>query len=116
MIVMPKSQAGKWSLGLAAAALVVFIAWQIGLALEIRPEFGPPPVTVLNWNLVILTSELLCLAAAVTGLAGLIRNKERSVLVFIVTIGGFLIILTLIGIWLNLYLNPHQAPKRLPGL
>jgi len=102
-------------LGLAAAALVVIIAWQIGLALEIRPEYVPPSVTVLNWNLVILTSELLCLAAAVTGLAGIIRNKERSVVLFIITFASLLIILIIIGIWLNLYFNPHEAPKRLPG-
>jgi len=112
---MPKSKAGKWSLALAAAALVVFIVSRIGLAAGMHPEIESPAVTAFNWNLVIMVSFLFCLAAAVSGLAGIIRNKERSVVVFVVTIGGFLIILSLIGIRLNLYLNPHEAHKRLPG-
>ncbi len=115
MIIMPKSKAGKWSLALAAAALVVFIASRIGLVFGMHPEFESPAVTAFNWNLVIMVSYLLCLAAAVSGLAGIIRDKERSIMVYVVTLGGFVMILTIISSWLYFYFNLHEAHKRLPG-
>ncbi len=90
--ILPRTLTGKWCLAFAIAAVLAFIAWQIGLALEPRPSLGPPPVD-FNWSLVFYVSVLALMAALLTGLFSIIKSGERSVLVFLTTLLGLFVLL-----------------------
>ena len=80
---LPKTSLGKWSLYLAIAFILVFALFVV--LTEVPTDFnGPPP----GFNPVaLLTLEVIVITAAgatfITGLISVLRNKERSVLVFI---------------------------------
>ena len=74
--ILPKSVLGWWSIGLVVVSILFFALFQVIL--------GPGP----DYNMALayaLTAILAgtALAAFVTGLSSIIRNKERSILVFV---------------------------------
>ena len=74
--ILPKSLMGWWSAGLVIASLVFFVLFDVIL--------GPGP----DYNMALayaLTIVIAGVSAAVfaTGLIGIIRSKERSILVFV---------------------------------
>jgi len=79
--VLPKTSLGRWSVGFAIAWILFFVLSEVIL--------GPGP----NYNMVLaygLTTvdTAIAVAAFVTGLIGIIKNKERSVFVFLATAIG----------------------------
>jgi hydrogenase-4 membrane subunit HyfE len=80
---LPKTSLGRWSLGLAISFVVVFVVaagpfreqWGLGE----NEELVNPVLTVVLAIIIVGISG----AALVTGLVGMIKRKERSVLVFL---------------------------------
>jgi hypothetical protein len=82
--ILPKTSLGWWSVGLVIAIIVLFI-------------FVPE---VTNRSLeVAASSGFACLAGAalVTGLISIIKNKERSILVFLTTAIGLFALIIAVG-------------------
>jgi hypothetical protein len=79
--ILPKSSSGWWSAGLVIASLALFVLFEVIL--------GPGP----DYNMALadaLTIIIAGISAAVfaTGLLGIIKSKERSVLVFAAMVVG----------------------------
>jgi len=112
---LPKTRLGKWSVGIAVACLLISTAWQIGLAVERHrnavwerlhpvPYMRPPLPTVFNWNLLSYIAIILCVCTSVVGVIS--SARERSIVVWVITLTGVLILLLMLG---NLFF-PHQTP------
>jgi hypothetical protein len=78
---MPKSASGWWSVGLVIASLVLFVLFSVLLGQ------GPSYNMALAYALTIV---IACVSAALfaAGLIGIIKSKERSVLVFVAMVVG----------------------------
>ncbi len=88
--VKPKSPLGKWSVRFAAVFLLIFILASILTGLggvdlgPVGPIFG-------------ITFGLSGLAALVTGLISIVKNKERSILVFLAVFLGIFALVFILG-------------------
>jgi len=82
--ILPKTPLGKWSVGLVIAIIVLFI---------VVPEIANRPLEVAA------SSGFACLAGAalVTGLISIIKNKERSVLLFLTMAIGLFALIIAVG-------------------
>jgi len=99
---MPKTNIGKWSVGLILAMFILFF---IGSSLTnslyesvssgstIIEDIVSRPFLVIS----MLVGFSAGISAFVTGLIGIIKLKERSVLVYMATIIGALLIVILVG-------------------
>ena len=80
---LPKTSSGRWSLGLAIAFIVLFVAAMVPLreqwGLDENEELVNPVLTVVLTIILVGTA----VAALVTGLVGAIKRQERSILVFL---------------------------------
>jgi len=100
--IMPKTQLGKWSLGLIAAMPVLFF---IGMSFtNLLYESVPAGNSILEdiagrpaLAITMLAGNVSGISAFITGLIAIIRQKERALLVFVATVIGALLILFLIG-------------------
>lgn len=99
---MPKTSFGKWSLGLIAALVVLFFLGSLSTNLlyqavpagsTISEDMVGRPVLALT----MLAGFVAGMAAFITGLIALIRQKERASLVYVATIIGLLLMLFLSG-------------------
>lgn len=102
MEIMPKTQSGKWSLGLIAAMPVLFF---IGMSFttllyesvpagnSIVADIAARPALAIA----MLAGYVSGISAFITGLMAIIRQKERALLVFVATILGALLIVFLVG-------------------
>lgn len=98
MSILPKSLLGRWSVGLAAANILLNVLF---LVLVARGGLGPGPVApIAN-----ATTGISGIAALVTGLISMIKSKERSILVYLGM--GLLVLLFLLGE----FLFPHWSPS-----
>ena len=99
---MPKTQLGKWSLGLIAAMPVLLF---VGMSFtDLLYESVPAGNSILEdiagrpaLASTMLAGNISGISAFITGLIAIIRQKERAPLVFVATIIGALLILFLIG-------------------
>jgi len=93
--ILPKSYPGKWSIGSLAAFVVFFVTFQLLVA------SGQRGGETFFSNLVLTIPILLAGAAGVlsflTGIIGVIRNRERSILVFLAMLVGLFVLLFSIG-------------------
>ena len=82
--ILPKTPLGRWSVGLVIAIIVLFI---------FVPEAANRSLEVAA------SSGFACLAGAavVTGLISIIKNKERSFLVFLTTAIGLFALIVAVG-------------------
>lgn len=82
--ILPKSSLGWWSVGLVIAIIVLF---------GVIPDTPGTEITALGRALAIGFAGIST-AALVTGLIGIVRIRERSILVFLTTtIGLFALII-----------------------
>ena len=94
--ILPKTSLGKWSIGLAAAFILINI---LSVVLTGLGGVGPGPVGPII-GVAFATSGI---AALVTGLISIIKSKERSILVILaVAVGAFVVIFGL-----GEFLYPH---------
>ena len=93
--VLPKTPLGKWSVGLFAA-LILFLVLFIILV-----SSGQRGGETFFSNLLLTVPMLLAgtcgVAAFVTGLIGIIKSKERSILVYLAILIGFDILVFCLG-------------------
>jgi len=95
--ILPKSSLGRWSVGLAGAFILLFVIFQTFAAFVRRnpvPNPGPPSPVIF---MAVVADYISGVAAFVTGLISIIKSKERSILVFLVVVIGFLALLFLLG-------------------
>ena len=103
----PKSNIGKWSIGLI---VMVPILLYIGMSFVSFYESVPAGKTIPQDIIVrpgialpMLAGFISGIAAFFTGIIGIIRKKDRSILVFLSTVMGFFVLL-----WcLAQFLFPH---------
>ena len=95
VVILPKSYLGKWSIGLIAASILFWAVFGL-----LRASGQRPGETVFS-NLALTIPGMLLVTSGVlaflTGLISVIRNRERSILVFVAMLVGFFILLFLIG-------------------
>ena len=79
--ILPKTPLGWWSVGLVVANILFFVLSQVIL--------GPgPDYNMALANTLTIVATCIAVAAFVTGLIGIIKSKERSILVFLTTAIG----------------------------
>jgi len=93
----PKSNLGKWSIG-----LIVIVPILLYIGMSIVNFYGSVPAgnTILHDIIVrpgialpMLAGFISGIAAFFTGIIGIIRKKDRSILVFLSTAIGFFVLL-----------------------
>jgi len=98
---MPKTKAGKWSVGLIIVFFVLFGVFQLLVA------SGQRGGATFFYNLVLTIPIFLAgisgIFAFIIGLISIIKSKERSVLVFIATAIGLFVLIFVLGE----FLVPH---------
>ena len=101
--ILPKTSLGRWSVGLAAAFVLLFVLHQTFAASARRnPPANPtPPNPVII--MAVVADYISGIASIVTGIVSIMRRKERAILVFLVEIVGFFVLLFLLGE----FLFPH---------
>ncbi len=99
---MPKTKLGKWSVGLIIAMFLLFVVGRL-FYLKIYTSVSAGE-TILSdiairpgLGLSMLSGFASGIIAFIVGLTAIIKNKERSILAFIATIIGALLILFLAG-------------------
>ena len=96
---LPKTALGKWSVGLIVGSPLFFL-----LAMLILLWSGQRSEDIETFfsNLAIAIPMLLAgicgISAFFTGIIGIIKSKDRSVIVFITTIMGFFIFLVVVSL------------------
>lgn len=88
---LAKTKLGKWSIGLIIAFLAFIGIFLLFIALGERG--GQTFFSNLKLALSGLSSAASAIASFIVGLISIIKSKERSVLVFISSLIGFLILL-----------------------
>ena len=90
--ILPKTSLGRWSVGLAAAFILLSILFAVLTGLG---GVGPGPVAPIVIATVIF--GISGIAAFVTGLISIIKSRERSILVFLAVIVGLLVLIFCLG-------------------
>ena len=92
---MPKTTLGKWSVALIFAFIVFLISFQ--LIVTSGQRGGETFFSALVLTIPILIAGICGVSAFVTGLIGVIRSRERSVIVYLAVTIGFLVLLFGLG-------------------
>lgn len=98
----PKTTLGKWSIGLVIAAFLCFVVFVIEVAFGFR---GGDTFDFRDlWaGIPIMIAGVCFISALMTGVIGIIKYKERSVLVFLSAAAGLFVLLLVLGE----FLFPH---------
>ncbi|RJQ31856.1 MAG: hypothetical protein C4562_05300 [Actinobacteria bacterium] len=96
MSILPKTRVGRFSAGFIAAFFVLF-GLQIVLVTVFHQEGGNGLWSNPSLAITGLSALFSGLAAFFTGVFSLFWKKERSVLVFLASLIGFLLLIFLIG-------------------
>jgi len=99
--ILPKTPLGKWSIGLIIAFIVFIVAFQLLVASGQRG--GKTFFSNLVLTIPILLAGTSGVFAFLTGLIGVIRNRERSIFVFLAMLIGLFVLL----FWLGEVIFPH---------
>ncbi len=94
--VLPKSYLGRWSVGLAAAFILLSVLSSVLTGLG---GVGPGPVGPI----ITFAFGISGIAALVTGLVSVTKSKERSILVFLALVVGLFTLFFFLGE----FLVPH---------
>jgi len=86
----PKSRFGKWTVGLISFFLLAFTL--LFIFAEVLDVIPFDIVRILG-----ATTVIASIIAFFTGIIAILKNKERSVLVYLSTIIGFVVISFIIG-------------------
>jgi len=92
---------GRWSIGLIASLFLFYVLFQLLVASGQRG--GETFFSNLALTIPILLAGISGLSAFLTGIIGIIKSKERSILVFLATTIGFFVL----TFWLGEVLFPH---------
>ncbi len=92
---MPKTALGKWSVSLIVAFVLLLVSFQLLVASGQRG--GETFFSALVLTVPILIAGICGVSAFVTGLIGVIRSRERSVIVYLATVIGLFVLLFGLG-------------------
>jgi hypothetical protein len=92
---LPKTALGKWSIGLIVGSLISFLLTMLLGASGQRG--GDTFFSNLALAIPILLAGISGISAFFTGIIGIIKSKDRSVIVFIATIIGFFVLFWLLA-------------------
>ena len=92
---MPKTTLGKWSVALIVVFIVLLVSFQLLVASGQRG--GETFFSALILTVPILIAGFSGVSAFVTGLIGVIRSRERSVIVYLAVTIGLLVLLWGLG-------------------
>jgi hypothetical protein len=92
---LPKTALGKWSIGLIVGSLIFFLLTMLLGASGQRG--GDTFFSNLALAIPILLAGISGISAFFTGIIGIIKSKDRSVIVFIATIIGFFVLFWLLA-------------------
>lgn len=93
--IRPKTPLGAWSVGLLAAAALLFAAAQ-GLVAS-GQRGGETFTDNLALSIPLLLMTVCAVLAFLMGIVGIVRSKERSVFVFLATLIGLVVLVFMIG-------------------
>ena len=93
--VLPKTSWGKWSVGLIAVFILFLVLFVILVASGQRG--GETFFSNLLLTVPMLLAVTCGVAAFVTGLIGIIKSKERSILVYLAILIGLYILVFCLG-------------------
>ena len=94
-IFIPKTRLGQWSIWLIVALFVLFISFQLLVASGQRG--GATFFSNLALAVPMLIAGICGVSAFFTGIIGIIKSKERSVLAFLATMIGFFVLFFVSG-------------------
>lgn len=102
---LPTTNLGKWSIGLAIASFLLLAVFLIEVALGLRggDTLDFSDLSQLGPAIPILLAGVSFVSALVTGLIGIVKDRERSVLVFLAAAMGLFVLLLVLGE----FLAPH---------
>ena len=92
---MPRTIMGKWSTGLIIAFFLFFAVFLILVALGQRG--GDTFFSNLALTIPMLLAGVSGVSALVTGIIGIVKSRERSVLVFLATAIGLVVLIFSLG-------------------
>jgi hypothetical protein len=92
---LPKTALGKWSVGLIAGMIVFYQLFRLLIASGQRG--GDTFFSNLALAIPVLFAGISGISAFFTGIHGIIKSKERSVIVYLVTIIGFIVLFFILG-------------------
>jgi len=98
---IPKTNLGKWSIWLIIAFIILFIVSQ--LLVSSGQRGGATFFSNLLLSIPMLVAGISGISAFFVGIIGIIKSKERAIIVFLSTIIGFLILFFVLGE----FLFPH---------
>ena len=97
---MPKTRLGKWSIGLIAAFFLLFILVQIiAAAGRSQGAFDSDSVNIYKILIpvTIIPAGISGVVAFFTGIIAIWKYKERSILVYVATLIGLLVLWFVLG-------------------
>jgi len=99
---LPKTTLGKWSTGLIIVAFLLFVVFLIEVASGFR---GGDTLDFSDlWaGIPMLLAGVSAISSMVTGIIGIVKSKERSILVFLASAIGLFALLLVAGE----FLFPH---------
>ncbi len=98
---MPGTRLGRWSVGLIVIFFLLFATFQLLVASGQRG--GETFLDNLVLTVPVFLMGICGVLSFFTGVAGIIRSKERSVLVFLASLVGLFVLIFLLGE----ILSPH---------
>jgi len=93
---LPKTKLGKWSMWLIVAFFLL-LATGIAVVSVFKQEGGETFFDNLWISIPMLNAVASAIAAFITGIIAIIKNKERSILVIITTVIGLLVLWFVVG-------------------
>ncbi|RJE48806.1 MULTISPECIES: hypothetical protein [unclassified Dehalobacter] len=102
--ILPKSKSGKKSFILVIVSWILFV---VGSVLPYKEGYSGLELILNNPLQVVITVLIFAagIAAAIIGMKAVIRNKERSILVFLVILIGVYYILSFCGVAVNVFFS-----------
>ena len=96
---LPTTTLGKWTIGLVIAALLCFAVFIIEVATGLR---GGDTLDLTDpsqlWPAMpMLLAGFFVVSSMATGVIGIVKSKERSVLVFVAAVLGLFVLLLVVG-------------------
>jgi len=87
--ILPKTSLGKWSTGLIIAAMLMLVVFSIG---SVNVNWHEP------WLVTpIILAAVFAISSMVVGVIGIVKSKERSILVFIAAALGVVALVIGVG-------------------
>ena len=100
--VLPSTKPGKWSIGLAIGVFLFYFLSRLIVVLG-NQRGGEEFFSNLFIAIPVLLAGLSGVAAFFTGIVGVVKDKERSILVILAILFGFLVLMFGLGE----FVSPH---------